>query len=175
MRRLLVTMATAGAAVILAACGSSGSNGSSNGSSTAAAGGSAVTVAAKQVDGVGKVLVDSSGKTLYSPDEEANGMILCTDTCTSFWVPLAANGTPTAGDGVAQLGVVDRPDGAKQVTAGGKPLYTFTQDSAGEVNGNGFSDDFGNQHFTWHAVLADGSVAGAPAGTAPATTGGYGY
>jgi predicted lipoprotein with Yx(FWY)xxD motif len=177
MRRLLITLGTGAAALILAACGSSGSNGtsgSSSGAATTASGGSAVTVAAAQVDGVGKILVDSSGHALYSPEQEANGTILCTDTCTSFWKPLMVTGTPTAGSGVAQLGVVDRPDGSKQVTAEGKPLYTFVQDKAGQVNGNGFSDQFGSQHFTWHAVLANGSVASAPAATTPGTSGGYG-
>ena len=176
MKRLLIYVATASVAVILAACGSNGSSGSSN----TASGGSAATVAAKQVDGVGTVLVDSSGRTLYTPDEEANGTILCTGACTAFWTPLAVDGTPTAASGVAQLGVIDRPDGRKQVTADGKPLYTFTQDSPGDVKGNNFSDDFGSQHFTWHAVLTNGTAAsGTPgngttpgAGTNPS---GYGY
>ena len=119
-----------------------------------------------------------SGQALYSPDQEANGKILCTGACTSFWTPLAADGTPTAAAGVAQLGVIDRPDGTKQVTADGKPLYTFTEDSPGQVNGNGFSDAFGSQHFTWHAVLASGMAAGSAPGngpTRPSHEPGYGY
>jgi len=175
MRRLLITLGTGAAALLLAACGSSGSNGSSGGTANGAgSAGSAVTVAAKQVDGVGKVLVDSSGNALYSPDQETNGMILCTDSCTTIWKPLTATGTPTAGSGVAALSVVDRPDGSKQVAADGKPLYTFVQDKAGQVTGNGASDQFGGQSFTWHAVLANGSGASAPAATTPATSGGYG-
>jgi predicted lipoprotein with Yx(FWY)xxD motif len=176
MRQLSALLATTAAAVVLAGCGS---NGSSPSSGTASSG-SAQTVAAKQVDGVGDVLVDRTGRTLYTPDEEADGKILCTGACTTFWVPLTADGAPTAAAGVAQLGVVDRPDGSKQVTADGKPLYTFKQDSPGDVKGNDFSDDFGGQHFTWHAVLANGTMAtGAPSdGTAPGATtssGGYGY
>jgi predicted lipoprotein with Yx(FWY)xxD motif len=176
MKRLLIYVATASAAVILAACGSNGSSGTSN----TASGGSTATVAANQVDGVGNVLVDSSGRTLYSPDEEANGQILCTGACTAFWTPLTADGTPMATSGVAQLGVIDRPDGSKQVTADGKPLYTFQEDSPGEVKGDNFSDDFGSQHFTWHAILANGTAAsGTPGnGTTPGAgtnPGGYGY
>jgi hypothetical protein len=56
--------------------------------------------------------------------------------------------------------MVRRPDGAKQVTANGKLLYTFSQDTPGKVTGNGFSDDFGGRHFTWNAVLARGKTAG---------------
>jgi predicted lipoprotein with Yx(FWY)xxD motif len=176
MRRLLTLTAMAGAALVLAACGSNGSNGSSD----TASGGSAQTVAAKQVDGVGNVLVDSSGRTLYTPEEEASGQILCTGACTGFWTPLTADGAPSAAAGGVQLGVIDRPDGTKQVTADGRPLYTFTEDSPGEAKGDDFSDDFGGQHFTWHAVLADGTMAtdtpgadSVPGGTTG--NGGYGY
>ena len=171
MKRLLIILATTGATVALAACGSSGSSESSG----AAAGGSAETVAVMQIDGVGDVLVDSSGRALYSPDEEASGTILCTDACAQIWTPLAAEGTPTAASGVVQLGVVDRPDGSKQVTADGKPLYTFAQDSPGQLNGNNVSDDFGSQHFTWRAIMADGTAAtGTPdSGTDRGGYGGY--
>jgi predicted lipoprotein with Yx(FWY)xxD motif len=176
MKRLLISLATASAAVVLAACGSNGSSGTSN----TASGGSTATVAAKQVDGVGNVLVDSSGRTLYSSDEEAKGQILCTGACTAFWAPLTADGTPMAASGVAQLGVIDRPDGSAQVTADGRPLYTFKEDAPGEIKGNDFSDDFGSQHFTWHAVLANGTVASGTSGNgttpgAGTNPGGYGY
>ena len=178
MKRLLTVLATSTAAVALAACGSSGSYGS-RGSPATASSGSAAAVAVKSVDGVGNVLVDFSGQALYSPDQEASGKVLCIGACTSFWMPLAAaDGTPTAAAGVAQLGVIDRPDGTKQVTAAGKPLYTFTEDSPGEVKGNGFADAFGSQHFTWHAVLADGQTATSSGTTGTSTGGaspGYGY
>jgi predicted lipoprotein with Yx(FWY)xxD motif len=175
MKRLLTSGALLVAAGVLAGCGSSGYSGPS----TTAAAGTPGTVAVQQIRGVGDVLVDSNGKALYSPDEESGGKVLCTGACTSFWTPVAAgSGTPAAPAGVANLGVIDRPDGSKQLTADGRPLYTFSQDSAGKVTGNGFTDDFGGQHFTWHAVLADGSTA-APTGATGTggtpTTPDYGY
>jgi hypothetical protein len=36
-----------------------------------------------------------------------------------------------------------------QVTDNSMPSYTFVRDSPGELNGNGFKDEFGGQHFTW--------------------------
>ena len=171
MKRLLLILATTGATVTLAACGSDASSESSD----AAAGGSAETVAVQQIDGMGNVLVDSSGRALYSPDEEASGTILCVDACIQIWTPLAAEGTPTAAAGVVPLGVIDRPDGSKQVTADGKPLYTFAQDAPGQVNGNNVTDEFGSQNFTWRAIVADGSAAtGTPdSGTNRGGYGGY--
>jgi hypothetical protein len=68
--------------------------------------------------------------------------------------------------------VTKRPDGTSQVTVSGRPLYTFAEDSAGTAHGNGVADDFDGHHFTWHVVMADGTVASG--GSAPATTGGSG-
>jgi predicted lipoprotein with Yx(FWY)xxD motif len=168
MKRLPIYAATVGAALALAACGSSG--GGNGDSPASAAPNGSQTVSVEQVDGVGDVLVDQSGMALYSPDEEADGNVRCIDACEAFWVPLEpGDATPTSEPGVADLGVITRPDGTEQVTADGKPLYTFSEDSAGEVTGDGFSDDFGDQHFTWHAVLADG-----PSAASSGATGGAG-
>jgi predicted lipoprotein with Yx(FWY)xxD motif len=106
------------------------------------------------------VLVDDQGAALYAADEEAGGMVVCIDACTTIWEPLTvSNGTdPTAADGLAgKLGTVRRPDGAEQVTFGDSPLYRFVEDPApATVTGNGFSDSFGAQAFTWHVVTPTG-------------------
>jgi hypothetical protein len=60
------------------------------------------------------------------------------------------------------------------VTAGGRPLYTFSEDSAGRVTGDGFMDKFGDRSFTWHVVHVGNSPA--PASTpSNQTRSGYGY
>jgi predicted lipoprotein with Yx(FWY)xxD motif len=161
VKRLLATGAALAASLALAACG--GGDSDSSDSATAAASGT--TVAVKSIDGVGDVLVDSSGKALYASDVEADGKVRCTGACTSFWKPLTIDSPkPVAAKGVGKLGVVSRPDGAKQVTVGGKLLYTFSEDAPGKVEGNGFADDFDGRHFTWNAVLAGGDVAGSSGG-----------
>lgn len=162
----------ASAALALAACGSGGDGSDDAASPATTAGGSnsTNTVSVAEVGGLGDVLVDSNGLALYSADEEPDGEALCLDECTSFWVPLEPGAdTPTAAPGVPELGVVERPDGTEQVTADGRLLYTFYLDSAGEVNGDGFEDDFDDQHLTWHAVRADGT---APT-TGGTSTGGF--
>jgi predicted lipoprotein with Yx(FWY)xxD motif len=165
------------AAVALAACGSGGS---SSTSSSAGSGTSAKTVSVKQVPGVGNVLVDSNGMPLYAANIEASGKVACGAGCTAFWKPLTlGSGAPSAASNVGKLGVVKRPDGTRQVTDNGKPLYTFSQDSAGKATGNGFSDSFGGHDFTWHVVSASGGTAssGGKAGTSPSPnsygSGGY--
>ena len=161
----LVALA-ATAVFALAACG----DGSSD-STPAAAGGETVSVA--MVDDVGDVLVDARGDALYSPDQEADGKVLCTGACASIWEPLTLpdGGQPTgSADVSAKLGTVERPDGATQVTFEGKPLYTFVEDpEPGAVTGDGFMDAFGGTSFTWH-VAAPGPVS-----SGSSSTGGYGY
>jgi predicted lipoprotein with Yx(FWY)xxD motif len=178
----LITLGTATiAAIALAACG--GSNG---GAATAAGSGTGSTaVSVRQLPAVGSVLVDHSGKTLYTSDVEARGRIACQGACNAFWKPLPAGaGKPNASAGAGKLGVITRPDGSKQVTDNGKPLYTFSEDSPGKATGNGFTDDFDGHHFTWNVVRASGTTASGTAGSAgtrttPSTTGSpggsYGY
>jgi predicted lipoprotein with Yx(FWY)xxD motif len=161
LTRLLATGAVLSATLVLAACGGGGGEGSPTRASTT---GATTTVAVKRVDGIGRVLVDAAGKALYSSDQEAGGKVRCTGGCTSFWEPLTVrSGTPDPVPGAGELDVVTRPDGARQVTANGKPLYSFSEDAPGQGTGNGFSDDFGGRHFTWNAVLAGAERAGTPA------------
>jgi predicted lipoprotein with Yx(FWY)xxD motif len=153
--QLMATAAAVVATLALAACG--GDDATTGASSPPASAGSGKTVTVQRVDGVGSVLVDAGGKALYSPDEEGDGKVRCTGACTSDWQPLTSDsGSPSADAAAGKLDVIERPDGTRQVTAEGKPLYTFVEDSPGEVTGDGFADDFEGQHFTWHAVLAGG-------------------
>lgn len=168
MHRLLLTSAAIAATLTLAACGSSSS---STGTPAAAR---SDTVSIQNVNGVGRVLVDSSGMALYTPNQEAHGKIACVGSCTSEWQPLEpGSGKPTAATGAGDVGVVKRPDGGRQVTLDGMPLYTFVQDSPGQITGDGFQDNFGGTSFTWHVVLAGGSKG---TGTGAAgSSGSYGY
>jgi predicted lipoprotein with Yx(FWY)xxD motif len=161
----LLSVAAVLASLGLAACG-----GSSGGSPRPAA--SSSTVALKSVDGVGTLLVDSSGRALYASDLEAGGKVMCTGPCESFWKPLLVpSGPPTGASGVGRLSVIERPGGGRQVAIEGKPLYTFVDDRAGQPKGIGFKDAFGGRHFTWNAVLAGGGLA--TRSSAGATGGGY--
>jgi predicted lipoprotein with Yx(FWY)xxD motif len=133
----------------------------------AASDGKPATVSVDEVDGVGPVLVDQEGAALYVSEQESDGKVRCTDACLGFWIPLEApSGGTTAGDDVSgELGTVERPDGTSQVTYDGAPLYRFSEDrQPGQVTGDGLSDEFDGETFTWHVVTSDGSSSGGSEG-----------
>ncbi|MGH8869967.1 MAG: COG4315 family predicted lipoprotein [Actinomycetes bacterium] len=156
--------ATAVVLLVAAACGGSGaSSDSAQGALEANAAPPAGTlVQTESVEGLGTVLVDSHGMTLYTTTAERDGSVACTGTCTDMWVPLAAHGKsiPRSVAGVqGRFSVVTRPDDTAQAALDGRPLYTFSQDQApGEATGNDVEDDFQGTHFRWSAVTADGGT-----------------
>ena len=189
-RRLLgVGLIFGAAAITVAACGSSAGT-SSGSSSPAAAGGasnassasggsnagtsaSTVTVSAKNVAGLGTVLVNQQGRTLYMLTTEKGGKITCTASsgCLHAWPEInLPSGTKAAkaGTGVKSslLGTVKGGAGKTEVTYNGWPLYTFIGDSsAGSATGQGITN-FGG---TWYVL----NTAGNPV-TTKAASGGSG-
>jgi predicted lipoprotein with Yx(FWY)xxD motif len=145
------------AILIVSACG--GGDPGAEESAPPGGQGAATTVSVENAEGVGNVLVDAEGSPLYASNEEADSMVVCTDTCAAIWVPLTLDGdAPTGSDGLgASLGVVNRPDGERQVTFNDRRLYTFIEDPGpATVTGNGFSDIFDGQRFTWHVATPTG-------------------
>lgn len=160
------------AALALSACGSNGDSTTA----TAAAGTGGETVMTASVDGAGTVLVDANGDALYSPSQEANGMIHCTGSCEQIWKPVTASGAPTGSADVSgKLGTVKRPDGTEQVTLDGAPLYTFAEDSPGQVNGDGVQDSFGGTDFTWHVITVGAAPQQDQSTDAGSSSGAYSY
>ena len=163
----------AATALFAAGCGGGGDGGSG---SDAGGGGSGVVESA-EVDGT-SVLADTDGHTLYSAEVEKDGKIRCVETCAEHWKPVVASGddvdaaNSAVGDG---FGTVDRPDGESQLTYGGLPLYTFAEEGAGELKGDGFTDDFQGTEFVWAAARTDGSSTPSESSTPDDNGGGGGY
>jgi predicted lipoprotein with Yx(FWY)xxD motif len=90
---------------------------------------------------LGKVLVDGSGKTLYTlAGDTTTGKSACTGACATIWPPLVVTTTATYGPGLnaSKFTTITRADGNKQLTYNGKPLYTFASDAVpGDVRGQG--------------------------------------
>ena len=157
----------------LAGCGSSddstagGAYGGKGGSATEAetaksppgadSGAEVLTVA--NAPGLGPVLVNSDGFTVYDFHKDKGIESSCYGGCAKVWPPVISDGEPQVGEGasVGYLGLTPRKDGTKQVLYGGHPLYTYSGDEKpGEANGqdlNSFGAD-------WYALKGNGQEAG---------------
>jgi predicted lipoprotein with Yx(FWY)xxD motif len=161
----MVALAIVATALVVAGCGGDDDE------SGAAAGAATGVVSVENVDGT-DVLADSGGRTLYTAEVEKDGKILCVDDCTSFWQPVLASAgeaEAAAAELDAELGVVKRPEGDQQLTFDGLPLYTFTEEDAGQLEGDGFVDDFKGTRFEWAAATTGAAPSDGP------SNGGYGY
>jgi len=93
-----------------------------------------------QGSGLGQILVDGNGKTLYLFEADTSTQSTCSGACAQAWPPLTTNGSPKAADGASAslLGTTTRSDGSTQVTYSGHPLYSFVSDTKpGDTNGEG--------------------------------------
>jgi predicted lipoprotein with Yx(FWY)xxD motif len=179
-----------GAVAAVAACGSTSSSSTAAssgqsqpaGTASPASSSSAITISAKSVAGVGTVLVNGQGQTMYMLTTEKGGKITCTDDngCTKVWpdteLPKGATAA-TAGSGIqaSLLGTVKNDAGELYVTYNGWPLYTFSGDKgAGQANGEGITG-FGG---TWYVLSTSGNPvtsSQSQTGTSTGGGGGYGY
>jgi predicted lipoprotein with Yx(FWY)xxD motif len=125
---------------------------------SAVAGGSSTPRAAKvgtARTGLGQIIVDSRGRTLYLFEKDPRGHSACSGICATYWPPLLTSGKPTAVAGAkrSQLGTIRRADGKRQVTFAGHPLYFFSGDTGrGQTNGEGLRD-FGAG---WYVLSSSG-------------------
>jgi len=150
-RSLPLLGASALAVVALAGCG--GGNASQALPTTSDGRPASVGVAGT---GLGDVLVDRQGRTLYLFARDSGTMSACTGACAVNWPPLRVNGTPLVGSGAtaSDVGRTARPDGTSQLTYNGHPLYTFVNDKKpGNTNGEGINA-FGG---SWFAVSPAGA------------------
>jgi predicted lipoprotein with Yx(FWY)xxD motif len=105
--------------------------------------------------GLGKVIVNSRGRTLYLFEKDKRGRSACSGACAAYWPPLIARGKPVATGGAKQslIGTIKRANGARQVTYAGHPLYTYLLDTRrGQTRGEG-SQLFGAG---WDALTPSG-------------------
>jgi predicted lipoprotein with Yx(FWY)xxD motif len=157
--------AVALAALSLAACGSSGSTATASSGPPTTAAGMPATIGVANNGGLGKILVDSHGKTLYLFQKDSGTRSACTGACAGAWPPLRASHKPVVGSGASPSMVTTAPrsDGAPQVVYHGHLLYLFSGDKKpGDTNGQGVTA-FGG---AWYAVSPAGNmVTGARSGS----------
>jgi predicted lipoprotein with Yx(FWY)xxD motif len=154
------------AVLAFAGCGGGGSNGSQL---PKTASGKPATLGVSST-GLGKILVNSKGLTLYLFRQDKGTTSACTAACAVNWPPLRTQGKPTAGSGAnaSLLGTSMRSDGKLQVTYHGHPVYLFTGDTkAGNTNGQGVNA-FGGR---WYVISPTGNEITA----SKSSSGGGGY
>jgi predicted lipoprotein with Yx(FWY)xxD motif len=135
------------------------------------ASGTAATVGIANAGGLGEILVDSQGRTLYLFQKDAGTKSACSGECAAAWPPLRTTGKPTVGTSLsaAKLATTPRSDGKPQVTYNGHPLYLYSADQKpGDTNGQGLNV-FGAP---WYALSASGNMV-TGAGSNPSGSLGY--
>lgn len=157
--------------MLLAACGSSYTSPSSastpssppspspSPSPTSTAAGATVVVSTRVVNGLGPILVNGQGLTLYMFVPDNDTKVTCTASCAQVWPPLKlGTGEQAMAEGQAQaslLGSDPDPDGGRVVTYSGWPLYTYVADTApGSVSGQALNLNGG----LWYVLSPSGSV-----------------
>ena len=148
-------------AVPLVAVAISGCGGSSKASPTPSATTSKTQAASVDVrdTSLGKILVDSQGRSLYLFKKDTGPKSTCYGSCAVAWPPFTTSGTPTASSGAkaALIGTTTRTDGKDEVTYNGHPLYYYVGDSkAGDTNGQD-SRQFGAP---WYVLSPAGNQIG---------------
>ena len=170
-----LTALTGTAVAVLFAVAVAGCGGGSSGNATAAtappktASGNTATLGLAST-GLGKVLVNSQGRTLYLFQADHGTTSTCTGACATAWPPLRASGKPSIGPGLqsSAVGTTKRSDGKSQVTYHGHPLYTYIGDhKAGDTTGQGLNAFGGG----WFALTSSGSQASGSASSSGSSNG----
>ena len=158
-------------ALAVAGCGS-GSTATVAPAAATTPSGHAATVGVATNGSLGKILVDSKGRTLYLFQADKGTTSSCTGACAVAWPPLRATGKPTAGSGItaSKLGTSARSDGKPQVTYNGHPLYLFANDhKAGDATGQGLNA-FGG---AWYVLSPAGTTITGSSSSSGAGSNGY--
>jgi predicted lipoprotein with Yx(FWY)xxD motif len=167
-RRHTTLLAAAAVALSAAGCGAGSSNnsGSADGTPAKAADGRPAAVGVEN-SGLGKILDDSKGRTVYLFQKDTGSASTCTGGCAAAWPPVLVSGKPVVGTGAnaSAIGTTKRPDGGRQLTYNGHPVYTYTGDQKpGDTNGQGLNA-FGG---SWFALSAAGTqVSGSGTSSGP--------
>jgi predicted lipoprotein with Yx(FWY)xxD motif len=122
--------------------------------------GPAYEIKTAPVTGIGTVLVDGQGLTVYIfTDDRRGSPSRCYDICAVQWPPLllpANVAAPVARPGIRPrlLGRAPRTDGTTQITYNGWPLYLWPPDhSPGQATGQGLTNAGGR----WYVIDPAGS------------------
>jgi predicted lipoprotein with Yx(FWY)xxD motif len=155
--RIGALAATAAVTLTALAIGACGGGGSATITLPKTAGGKVATVGLANEGNLGKILVDSQGRSLYLFQKDIGTTSECAGACATAWPPLRVTGKPVVGTAVSasKIGTTARSDGKPQVTYNGHPLYLYSADQKpGDTNGQGLNVFGGG----WFALSAAGNM-----------------
>jgi len=145
------------AAAPTSAAGSASTSGPASSSAPAAAAADLKVADSK----AGQIVVDGKGMSVYyyTKDVKDSGTSTCTGGCLDAWPPVLAAADTPAVDGVTgTVGTIATPDGKKQLTINGMPVYYYAKDvAAGDILGQGVGG-------VWYLVAPSGEMITGAAG-----------
>jgi predicted lipoprotein with Yx(FWY)xxD motif len=148
------------AGVALAACGSSsGASGTTTTTTTAPGTGASPVLSSANVPGVGRVVVDARGYTVYALANAAGQALPCTTKsgCTAAWPPVIVRtsaGKAVGTDLMPALLTTASVGGSTILSYGGWRLYEFSGDTGPAQSGGQGLQSFGG---TWTALTTAGA------------------
>jgi predicted lipoprotein with Yx(FWY)xxD motif len=169
---IIAAIAIAAAAGVsgIAAAATSGSSMRAAASSTANATQTAIHTQSATVGGKTEtVLVDAQGLPLYYYKLDTPTKSFVSGALASLWPPLDSS-NPTITGASGKLSVTNDSNGA-QVAYNGHFLYTFADDAAGHVSGQGVEDFF----VATPGLTATGSSSSPTPAPTSSSSSGYGY
>jgi predicted lipoprotein with Yx(FWY)xxD motif len=111
------------------------------------------------IAGLGPVLVNAQGHTLYIFEPDDDKAVTCVGGCAAIWPPATVpSGETAAASGTVKqslLGADPDPAGGKVITYAGWPLYTYVADSAAGAAGGQALDLNGG---LWYVISPSGTV-----------------
>lgn len=100
----------------------------------------------------GNIMTSSDGFSLYFFALDGKGNSNCNGACAGTWPAFFAEElTLDAGLNASEFSTITRADGEQQTTFRGWPLYLFSNDNAGDINGDGAQE-------TWYVAKPDYTV-----------------
>lgn len=118
-----------------------------------------VTISARSVPGLGVVLVNADGHTLYTFAPDGRSKVTCTDACAAVWPPVLLGSAASArAAGQVQTPLLSSdpyPSGGRVATYAGWPLYSYVSDTAaGSAAGQALNLNGG----LWYAITPAGTI-----------------
>jgi predicted lipoprotein with Yx(FWY)xxD motif len=170
MKRPRIIMAGFGLAALAAAGGITAASATGTSAATTTGPATVRTASATVAGKTETILVNRQGLPLYIYRPDTATTSLVTGGLARLWPPLTS--PAVAGAGVTGKVAVLKDVNGQQVTYNGHPLYTFADDHAGQVTGQGVQNFF-------VATPGIASITMSAGSTAPTTpvgpSGGYGY